>query len=121
MDYRKVYGGRKTAPILSATPVYVRMIKGYAESERTTICDRLFDPMRIPFKVSECSDYSDKRLPAVEDMEEIAWMLVTNKPGRPVGFVSAAEFQAFRNDDENQSRVTFVSSCLIEANANDPA
>ena len=104
MDYRKVYGETKRGTdSLCDTCVYVRMIRGYAESERITICDRLFEPMRIPFKVSECSDYSDKRLPAVEDMEEIAWMLVTNKPGRPVGFVSAKQFQELRDKDEDQS------------------
>src|SRR5215470_73763 len=104
MNYRGVYGGTKVGTeSLCDSCVYARIIRGYAESERIAICDRLFEPMRIPFKVSECSDYSDKRLPAVEDMEKIAWMMVTNKPGRPVGFVSAAEFQALRNDDENQS------------------
>jgi hypothetical protein len=104
MNYRGVYGGTKVGTeSLCDSCVYVRMIKGYAESERITICDRLFEPMRIPFKVSECSDYSDKRLPAVEDMEQIAWMLVTNKPGRPVGFVPAAEFQRLQDNDEDQS------------------
>jgi hypothetical protein len=45
--------------------VYARIIRGYAHSEKITICDRLFEPIRIPFPVSECTDYLDKRLPCI--------------------------------------------------------
>jgi hypothetical protein len=35
----------------------------------------------------------DKRLASKTEMEEIAWFLTTRKPGRSVGFVSAAQFR----------------------------
>jgi len=70
MDLRKVYGG---TPVGQASRcdscVYARIIRGYAQSEKITICDRLFEPIRIPFLVSECTDYLDKRLPCIEDLE----------------------------------------------------
>ena len=43
--------------------------------------------------MSECSWYEDKRLANKTEMEEIAWFLTTRKPGRSVGFVSAAQFR----------------------------
>lgn len=50
------------------------------------MCDFSYPPLHIPFKVWECSDYVDRRLPDVEDMEEIALDLTWVKPSRPAGF-----------------------------------
>ena len=87
MDLRKVYGG---TPVGQASRcdscVYSRIIRGYAQSEKITICDRLYEPLRIPFPVSECSDYIDKRLPCIEDLERISWDLRSKSAGRRAGF-----------------------------------
>jgi hypothetical protein len=69
------------------TCVYARIIRGYSESEKITICDRLFEAIQIPFRVRECSDYVDKRLPCIEDLEEIAWHLRSKSAGKQAGFV----------------------------------
>ena len=69
------------------TCVYARIIRGYSESEKITICDRLFEAIRIPFRVRECTDYVDKRLPCIEDLEEIAWQLRSKSAGKKAGFV----------------------------------
>jgi hypothetical protein len=106
MDYRKVYAGKpdRERGSLCDTCVYSRMIRGYAESEHIGICDRLFEPLVIRFRVRECSDYADKRLPSVESMREVAWMLVTNKPGRPLGFVNAAEYRETEEREAEDNR-----------------
>jgi hypothetical protein len=87
MDLRKVYGG---TPIGQASRcdscVYSRIIRGYAQSEKITLCDRLFEPIRIPFPVSECTDYLDSRLPRIEDLEPIAWDLRSKRAGKTAGF-----------------------------------
>jgi hypothetical protein len=87
MDLRKVYGG---TPIGQASRcdscVYSRIIRGYAQSEKITLCDRLFEPIRIPFPVSECTDYLDSRLPRIEDLEPIAWDLRSKSAGKTAGF-----------------------------------
>ncbi len=70
--------------------VYARIIRGYAESEKITLCDRLLDVIRIPFKVMECSDYVDKRLPCIEDLEKMAWLLRSKSAGRRAGFVGVS-------------------------------
>ena len=89
MDLRKVYGGTPIGQDSKCdTCVYARMIRGYSESEKITICDRIFEPIRIPFRVRECSDYLDKRLPCVEDLEDIAWVLRSKSAGKRAGFIS---------------------------------
>ena len=100
MNYRGVYGGTPVGTESRCDScVYSRVIRGYAESERITLCDRWFEPMRITFNVRECSDYADKRLPDIDEMKKIARMLVTRSAGRPIGFVSAEELQ---NEDESE-------------------
>ena len=94
MSLRKVYGG---TPVGSEsrcdTCSHARIIQGYAESERIVFCDAMYDPIRIPFKVSQCSDYEDKRLPTMEAMESVAWFLRTKSAGNVAGFVSASEMK----------------------------
>ena len=46
--------------------------RGFAESEEVILCAFLRQPHAVPFKVSYCTDYSDKRGPSRRDMEEIA-------------------------------------------------
>lgn len=103
MDLRKVYGG---TPIGQASRcdscVYARIIRGYAQSEKITLCDRLYEPLRIPFPVSECTDYLDSRLPRFEDLEPIAWDLRSKSAGKTAGFrVMAAS--SLQDETEAQS------------------
>ena len=87
MDLRKVYGGTPVGQASRCdTCVYARIIRGYAQSEKITICDRIFQPLHIPFPVMECSDYLDKRLPCIEDLEQIAWELRSKSAGNRAGF-----------------------------------
>lgn len=89
MDLRKVYGGTPVGQESRCDScVYSRIIRGYSQSEKITLCDRIFEPIRIPFPVRECSDYLDKRLPCVEDLEDIAWILRSKSAGKKAGFVT---------------------------------
>ena len=90
MDVRKVYGGTPVGQASRCdTCVYARIIRGYSHSEKITMCDRIFQPMRIPFPVSECTDYLDKRLPCIEDLEQMAWELRSKSAGKRAGFIYA--------------------------------
>jgi hypothetical protein len=60
--------------------------RGFAESEEIILCAFLRPARLVPFKVSMCSDYNDKRMPSKSDMEEIAWIIRTKDVNRPVGF-----------------------------------
>lgn len=88
MDFRKVYGGTSVGQESRCDScVYARVIRGYSQSEKITLCDRIFEPIRIPFPVRECSDYLDRRLPCVEDLENIAWVLRSKSAGKSAGFI----------------------------------
>ena len=42
---------------------------------------------------------SHKRHPSKRDMESIAWILLTKKTGRTIGFVTAKQFHEIEGDD----------------------
>ena len=88
MNYRKVYGGTPVGEESRCdTCSRSRVIKGYSESERIVICDRFWKPLFVPFKVAECSEYFDKRLPDFEDLEEIALDVTKERVRKVSGFV----------------------------------
>lgn len=92
MSLRRVYGG---TPVGSEsrcdTCTHARIIQGYAESEKIVFCNSLWDPIRIPFNVRQCSAYEDRRLPDVDDMKEIAWQIRSKSAGTVAGFVTVPE------------------------------
>lgn len=106
MDQRTIYAGKPEAPrgSLCSLCVYGGVVRGHSENEQITICRRYWDPIAIRFAVKDCSEYADRRLPDVEDMKKVAWMLVTNKPGRTLGFVNAEQYREIEEaDDDNDS------------------
>ena len=101
MDLRKVYGG---TPVGNAsrcdTCVYSRIIRGYASNEKIVFCDRIYDPIRIPFPVAECTDYSNRNLPHIEDLKKIAIPIEVRRE-RATGFVTISDVAvAVRDEDE---------------------
>ena len=83
------------------TCTHARIIQGYAESERIVLCTSLYDPIRIPFKVLQCTDYEDRRLPNYKNMEEIAWQIRSKSAGSVAGFVTVPE----ENDSPKQEKI----------------
>lgn len=101
MSIRKVYGGTPVGNESRCdTCTHARIIQGYAESEKIVFCNSLWDPIRIPFSVRQCSAYEDKRLPDIEDLEEIAWRLRTKSAGARAGFVLASELARSQPEKE---------------------
>jgi hypothetical protein len=73
--------------------------RGFAESEEVILCAFLRPARLVPFKVSQCTDYYDKRIPSKTDMEEIAWIIRTKDVTRNVGFAKEAESPNEKEDD----------------------
>jgi hypothetical protein len=105
MSLRRVYGG---TPVGSEsrcdTCTHARIIQGYAESEKIVFCNSLWEPIRIPFNVRQCSAYEDKRLPDVDELKEIAWQIRSKSAGSVAGFVTAPE----KKDSQGQCDVPEV-------------
>jgi hypothetical protein len=53
----------------------------------------------VPFKVSLCTDYNDKRVPSKADMEDIAWIIRTKDVNRQVGFTKKEADDELGNED----------------------
>ena len=84
---------------LCSTCRWAHIVKGYSASEKEVFCTRLYPDRRLPFPVSQCTTYDDKRIASKQDMEKIAWILITKTAGRSIGFVTAAQFRQIEGED----------------------
>jgi len=62
--------------------------KGFRESEEAIFC--CFSRLRaVPFKVADCTDFSNKTVPTREQMENIALIIPTKRARKRTGFSGA--------------------------------
>jgi len=62
--------------------------KGFRESEEAVFC--CFSKFRpVPFKVADCTDFSNKNVPTREQMENIALIIPTKPARKRAGFKGA--------------------------------
>ena len=90
----KIHGGTADhgAPSLCQTCRWATVIRGPRLNNQIVECSQLaFTARRITFPVTQCSDYSDRRLPQLREMEEIAWVLRTDALRKRVGFVRSSD------------------------------
>ena len=84
---------------LCVTCRWGHIVKWVRVSQEIIRCVWLAKSPVIEFPVSRCSFYDDKRHPSKRDMESIAWILLTKKTGRTIGFVTAKQFHEIEGDD----------------------
>ena len=84
---------------LCVTCRWAHIVKGFAVSQEEIRCRFVSDDLLVRFPVSQCSSYDDKRRPSKCDMEKIAWILLTKKAGRTIGFVSAKQVRQIEGYD----------------------
>lgn len=84
----RVRGGTRTdhMPRLCDTCKHATFMRGPAESDEAIICSEISDDSMPKFRVVECSQYIHKNTPHVYELEQIAWVLRTDKLGRTIGF-----------------------------------
>lgn len=59
--------------------------RGFRESEESVFC--CFSKFRpVPFKVADCTDFSNKNVPTREQMESMALIIPTKPVRKPSGF-----------------------------------
>ncbi len=79
---------QKKGEPLCITCRFGQLIRGYVESQEQTWCF-LGKPIRpVPFPVSFCTDYEDKRIATKYDLEQIALVIEPGKGGRSPGFAA---------------------------------
>jgi len=80
--------------------------KGFRESEEAVFC--CFSRFRaVPFKVADCTDFSNKTVPTREQMENIA-LIIPTKPAR-----KRAGFKGIGFSDE-QEKTEDEELCSVE-------
>jgi hypothetical protein len=92
-------GTPEGAASLCASCRWAHIVKGFADSQQVTHCTWLRPSMLVRFPVSQCNCYDDRRIPSRYDMEKIAWILLTKKAGRSIGFVTAKQFREIEGED----------------------
>ncbi len=84
---------------LCVTCRWSHIAKGFSASQEITHCRRLVDDPLVMFPVSQCNSYDDRRHACKFDMEKIAWILLTKKAGRTIGFVTSKQFREIEGED----------------------
>jgi hypothetical protein len=79
---------------LCATCRLSTIVRGRSLDEEIVQCHaRAMRTMRVTFKVTFCSAYSDARQPTYMQMLEHAWILQPGAKKRPAGFIRGADLQ----------------------------
>jgi hypothetical protein len=92
----KIHGG---TPIAGAASLcdscrHSRITRGHKLDEEIVVCGAsATETTRVTFKVAECSDYDDYRLPSYYEMMHRAWILRPGSHKQPAGFVRASELR----------------------------
>lgn len=100
--YVKIRNGtRSSSTDLCRTCNRCTIIKGAAEGSEERYCHAASydNPPRLRHLVSECSEYYNRDLPSLSDLQKTAWILETTK-GRRVGFVPYRDWRAAHRDEE---------------------
>ena len=91
----KIQGGttsdQNTSLCLSCRSATI--IGGSRLSDQIISCSRLDDGNRVTFVVTSCTGYSDKSLPSLYHMEDIAWILRSDTKRKQVGFVRSRDLK----------------------------
>ncbi|MGA7340977.1 MAG: hypothetical protein WBE72_11795 [Terracidiphilus sp.] len=76
---------------------------GYRESDRLVICTNTNPNLVVPFTMLECTGFSDKHRPCLEQMKRLA---INIRPvrvsARTAGFSAAASIHPIRKPDEDK-------------------
>jgi hypothetical protein len=79
--------------------------KGFCESEEAVFC--CFSRFRaVPFKVADCTDFSNKNVPTREQMENIALIIPTKPVRKPSGFAGIGFSGEQEAEEEELSSAT---------------
>lgn len=79
---------------LCETCRHATVIRGVKLGDEIVECARLsYVNQRVPFAVSSCSGYSDRRRASLREMEEIAWILRSDPHRNQVGFVRSSRLK----------------------------
>ena len=83
---------------------HAHILRGYRESEELTYCNFPTDLILVPFKVRDCSNYSDKTRPTWEQMQDLAIEIRPVSFAKPAGFNKKSEPESEVAEEEAVAR-----------------
>ena len=85
--------------------------KGFRESEEAIFCAFMTPLRAVPFKVADCTDYSNRLVPYRWELEKMALLINIDPARKRAGFRSDAGFAASEDgDEEDEDEEDSVSS-----------
>lgn len=85
-----------STPSLCVTCRNGQNVKGQTSSDELTLCHAHGCDVPIQFPVVQCSEYDDKRMPSIWEMEKIAWRFSVDNKRKKAGFLSPQDYKAQR-------------------------
>lgn len=70
------------------------IIRGSRLTDEIISCGKRVILDQIHFPVASCTGYSDRSLPSLYDLEDIAWVLRSDARTKKIGFVRARDLNA---------------------------
>lgn len=68
--------------------------KSAVSGRETMTCQAVYSaPRTMTGPVGFCTAYLDRTKPTLQDMNEVAWLVMTDKGGRKIGFLSPEELR----------------------------
>jgi hypothetical protein len=92
----KIHGGTpiNDGDSLCGSCRHSRITRGRRVDEEIVSCEASqVSTIRVTFKVTSCSDYTDHRVPTYFELMQQAWILRPQSGKRPAGFVRASELR----------------------------
>ena len=83
---------------------HAHILRGFRESEELTYCDFASDLIPVPFKVRNCSNYSDKTRPTWDQMQDLAIEIRPVSFAKPAGFSKKSEPETEAVEEDAISR-----------------
>lgn len=83
----KIHNGTMRSDVNLCLTCRNGMVRTFASGEKQVVCMANYQhPLNMRQNVASCSAYFDKTSPTLDQMEQIAWTLMTDKGGRKLGF-----------------------------------
>ena len=91
----KIHGGTTADndTSLCASCRFATIVRGPRLADEIIACAKLSDQDRITFRVTSCTEYSDRSSASLYHMEDIAWILRSDSKRKAVGFVRARDLK----------------------------
>ena len=70
------------------------IIRGARLTDQIISCGKRVIRDEIRFSVASCIGYSDRSLPSLHDLEDVAWVLRSDARTKKIGFVRARDLKA---------------------------